>query len=58
MGCDEGWLSDAIGIAILAFITLCDWAGVVGGDFLAFSFMYASNLKMTSVTRSFTVVTF
>jgi hypothetical protein len=42
----------------VAFITLCDWAGVGCGDLLVLSFIYASNLEMTSLTRSFTVVTF
>jgi hypothetical protein len=58
IGWDDGWLSDAIGRGPLVLITLCDWVGGSGGDFFEFSLMYASNLEIASLTRSFTCATF
>jgi hypothetical protein len=58
IGWDDGWLSDASGSGPAVLITLCDWVGGAGGDFLDFSLMYVSNLEITSLTRSFTCATF
>ena len=58
IGWDDGWLSDASGSGPVVLITFCDWVGGAGGDFLDFSLMYASNLEITSLTRSFTCATF
>jgi hypothetical protein len=54
----DGWLSDASGIARLAFITLCDDVGVGGYIFVAFSWMYVSKREITSLTLSLIFATF
>jgi hypothetical protein len=57
-GWDDGSLSDAMGSGPVVFIRLCEWVGGGYGDSLDLSFMYFSNLEITSLTRSFTIATF
>jgi hypothetical protein len=58
IGGRDGWLSEASGIARLACITLCDYVGVGGYVFMAFSWMYVSKREITSLTLSLIFATF